>query len=294
MGVVRSGGLIRFDSFSLLPLVLLSPPSSSLLSCSLLRSTGSHARTRSSLTLPRHPQTYANRITLVTPLGEIKKLQRGDDLFRAAGAGLGAVGCVTEVEWELVEAFGLEVTMERIKLGEYLEDGSGKKLYDLAKSEEYVKVRFFSPSLPFILPRLSISTSTERDLFPPPMQIWHFPHTLPFPLSHSDTILWRARRVPLPPPSPPPSLSDKLYKALANLLHGFCILVTLYLFPRLQGYVNGVQYWLAAWRLPRRETKRGYEAMEMDCGYSRTLVFSFSPLLLPPAVFFLSLSFDVR
>ncbi|GAA5857989.1 hypothetical protein JCM8547_006652 [Rhodosporidiobolus lusitaniae] len=180
----------------------------------------------------------ARAVTIVTPDGEVRRTKRGEELFRAAGAGVGGVGCVVEVEWEVEEAFGLEVTFERIKLGEYLKDESGKALYDLARSEEFVK-------------------------------IWHFPHSLPSPLNATDTILWRARRVPFPPASPPPSYFSLLTTWLSHVLHGLLILFTMWVWPGAQGYVNGVLYWMAAWGLPKREVKRGYEAMLMDCKYSQ-------------------------
>ncbi|GAA5838165.1 hypothetical protein JCM11251_004728 [Rhodosporidiobolus azoricus] len=181
--------------------------------------------------------TLAKRARIVTPKGEDKWVSRGEELFRAAGAGVGAVGMVVEVEWELIEACGLEVTMERVRLADYLKDGTGRALFELAKSREYVK-------------------------------LWHFPHSFPFPFNQSDTILWRARRVPLPPPAKP-TLVATFTSYLTRILHGLAMLVTLYLFPGLQGWVNGVLYWSKAASLPAKEVKRSYEAQSMDCLYNQ-------------------------
>ncbi|GAA5889849.1 hypothetical protein JCM6882_004341 [Rhodosporidiobolus microsporus] len=180
---------------------------------------------------------FARRVRVVTPRGEDRWVGRGEELYRAAGAGVGSCGVVVEVEWELVEACGLEVTMERVRLADYLKDGTGRALFDLAKSREYVK-------------------------------IWHFPHTLPFPLNQTDTILWRARRVPLPPPTKP-TLFATFTSFMTRIVHGLAMLVTLYLFPGLQGWVNGLLYWSKAARLPAVEVKRSYEAQSMDCLYNQ-------------------------
>lgn len=58
------------------------------------------------------------------------------------------MGIVTEVEFECEEAFGLEFTMSRTRLEDYLDDDdSGRKLWELARSSEYVKVRAASSML---------------------------------------------------------------------------------------------------------------------------------------------------
>ncbi|GAA6016707.1 hypothetical protein JCM10207_000154 [Rhodosporidiobolus poonsookiae] len=182
--------------------------------------------------------TFAQRVRVVTPAGEVVDTYRGEELFRASGAGVGATGCITEVEWELDEAFGLEVTMERVRLADYLKDSSGRALWELARSEEFVK-------------------------------IWHFPQpALLTSFSLPDTILWRARRVPLPPPSPPGPLGTT-QALLVRVLHALAMLVTLYLFPSLQGVVNAVLYWSTAWRLPQKVVSRSYEAQSMDCLYNQ-------------------------
>lgn len=93
-------------------------------------------------------------------------MQRGDELFKAAGAGIAAVGIVTEVEFECEEAFGLEVTMTRTRLEDYLdEDDSGEKLWELARSREYVKVRgnFLTSPRPCADPLPSAVVLSEPD-----------------------------------------------------------------------------------------------------------------------------------
>ncbi|BGP20973.1 hypothetical protein JCM10213_003355 [Rhodosporidiobolus nylandii] len=174
---------------------------------------------------------------IVLPTGEVREIKRGEELFRAAGAGVGAVGVVTEIEWELEEAFGLEVRMERVRLEDYLEDGTGRALWELARSSEFVK-------------------------------LWHFPTPSLLGLTRTNTILWRARRVPLPPPAQP-SLLASFQPLLTRALHGMMTLFTLYVYPPAQKWVNALLYWSGAWGLPRTETARSYEAQQMDCLYNQ-------------------------
>ncbi|GAA6044058.1 hypothetical protein JCM8097_008699 [Rhodosporidiobolus ruineniae] len=196
--------------------------------------------------------TFARAARIVLPTGEVVETRRGEDLFRAVGTGVGAVGVVVEVEWELEEAFGVEVTMERIRLKDYLEDDSGRALWELARSREYVK-------------------------------IWHFPHSFPAPFNQTDTILWRGRRTALPPPQSP-SLLSTLKAYLIRIIHAATMLVTLYLFPGLQGWVNGILFWLQGGLLPKTQEMRSYEAFEMDCMYNQ-LVNEWTVPLPSPSTF---------
>lgn len=102
-----------------------------------------------------HPVCAGNArgATIVLPPGEVRRIEKGkDDLFDAAAAGVGAVGIVTEVEWACEEAFGLEVTMEPCRLEDYLDKhDSGEKLWELARSSDYVKVRMFLSLVCYLL-----------------------------------------------------------------------------------------------------------------------------------------------
>ncbi|GJN94600.1 hypothetical protein Rhopal_007683-T1 [Rhodotorula paludigena] len=179
----------------------------------------------------------AKACTIVLPSGEIRRIAVGEDLFRAAGVGLGALGIVTEVEFECDEAFGLEFTMTRIRLEDYLDDNdSGKKLFELARSEEYVK-------------------------------LWYYPCPTWSP-SSPNTVLWRAKRTPMPPPRKE-HWSVPYTAKLMHILHGLAYFTTTYLFPALQPYLNWIMFWLLASSLPKTQTLRSYEAQTMDCGYAQ-------------------------
>uniref|UniRef100_A0A0K3C9Y8 D-arabinono-1,4-lactone oxidase n=1 Tax=Rhodotorula toruloides TaxID=5286 RepID=A0A0K3C9Y8_RHOTO len=177
----------------------------------------------------------AKAVTIVLPTGEVRRVERGDELFRAAGAGAAAVGIVTEVEFECEEAFGLEFTMSRTRLEDYLDDDdSGRKLWELARSSEYVK-------------------------------LWYYPG--PTPTSSSpNTVLWRASRCPMPPPQQN-TLYTRLSSQFTHLIHATAFFITTYLFPFLQPWLNASGYWLLAGTMPKTQRLRSYEAQYMDCGY---------------------------
>lgn len=179
----------------------------------------------------------ANSATVVLPSGEIRTIRRGDDLFNAAGSAVGAVGIVTEVEWACEEAFGLEVTMERCRLEDFFDEkDSGKNLFEVARSNDYVK-------------------------------LWYYPSPT-WSTSSPNTVLWRAKRVALPPAQEETAFTALTAK-LMHILHGVLYFVTTYLFPALQPYLNAMMYWFLAGSLPKTQTMRSYEAQYMDCGYNR-------------------------
>ncbi|GAA5990420.1 hypothetical protein JCM11641_007938 [Rhodosporidiobolus odoratus] len=174
---------------------------------------------------------------IVLPTGEVVEAKKGEELYRAAGGGVGGVGVVTEVEWQLDEAFGLEVEMERVRLEDYLKDKSGRSLWELARSREFVKM-------------------------------WYFPHpTLPM-TGGANTVLWRGRRVAMPP-AQQPSLFSNFTALLFRVFHGLLILFTLYLFPRAQQFVNGLLFWMQGASLPATTVGRSYEMQAMDCLYNQ-------------------------
>ncbi|GAA5988536.1 hypothetical protein JCM10908_003610 [Rhodotorula pacifica] len=200
-----------------------------------------------------HPVCAANAksATIVLPSGEVRRIEKGEELFNAAAAGVGAVGIVTEVEWACEEAFGLEVTMEPCRLEDYLEDSdSGAKLWELARSSEYVK-------------------------------LWYYPSPT-WSATSPNTVLWRARRVPLPPPQRETSLSVLSARCM-HTLHGLAYLLTTYLLPALQPWLNAFLYWGLGGSLPKKEIMRSYEAQYMDCGYNQ-LVNEWSAPLPAPGV----------
>lgn len=216
-----------------------------------------------------HPVCAANArsATIVLPSGEVRRIEKGkDDLFDAAAAGVGAVGIVTEVEWACDEAFGLEVTMEPCRMEDYLdEDDSGEKLWQLARSSEYVKVR--NSLSPFLASPVKERLIRNSPCTPLGTQLWYYPSPT-WSTTSPNTVLWRARRVPLPAPARETALTALLAK-LTHTLHGLAYFVTTYLFPALQPWLNALLFWLLARSLPKTQTQRGYEAQYMDCGYNR-------------------------
>ncbi|BGP28254.1 D-arabinono-1,4-lactone oxidase [Rhodotorula toruloides] len=193
----------------------------------------------------------AKAVTIVLPTGKVRRVERGDELFRAAGAGVAAVGLVTEVEFECEEAFGLEFTMSRTRLEDYLdEDDSGRRLWELARSSEYVK-------------------------------LWYYPGANPTSTS-PNAILWRASRCPLPPPQKN-TLYTRLSAQLPHLIHATAFFITTYLFPALQPWLNALGYWLLAATCPKSQRLRSYEAQYMDCGYWQLVDEWSAPLPAPSA-----------
>ena len=86
--------------------------------------------------------------TIVLADGSIRTLRRDSQdeeekaLFAATGCGCGATGVICDVTYELEPAFGLAPKFEKISLREVLAKGAGPGgLLDVAKQEEYVKVR---------------------------------------------------------------------------------------------------------------------------------------------------------
>ena len=123
-----------------------------------------------------HPVCAGNARSaiIVFHSGELRRIEKGkDDLFDAAATGVGAIGIVTEVKWACEEAFGLEVTMEPCRLEDYLdEQDSGEKLWELARSSEYVKVRRAFCILFLAAPVLERLKLTRNSLV---MQLWYYP-----------------------------------------------------------------------------------------------------------------------
>lgn len=86
--------------------------------------------------------------TLVTADGRIRKIRRDSEdpeevnLFKATGCGAGATGVIVDITFDLEDAFGLAPKYEEICVRELLKKGGEKgSLIDLAKQNEYVKVR---------------------------------------------------------------------------------------------------------------------------------------------------------
>ena len=64
--------------------------------------------------------TQLSEVEMVTADGSVRRFSRGDDAFAAAQVSLGALGVLTELEFELVPSYGLELVRRKEDLDECL------------------------------------------------------------------------------------------------------------------------------------------------------------------------------
>ena len=148
----------------------------------------------------------ARSAIIVFHSGELRRIEKGkDDLFDAAAGGVSAVGIVTEVEWACDEAFELEVTTEPCRAGRLR--GRTRQRREAVGTCAQQQVCQGEDGFLYPVPCSSRPEAAQTHQELPLSCSFGTTRLRHGPSSSPNTVLWRARRLPLPVPAQETALS---------------------------------------------------------------------------------------